>query len=181
MKFRSILFAIIPILTLRAEAQDSFRDPAGPHANFELASRWTPAKVNNKLVFSSSVNPNWFESGDRFWYPYATSQGERWILVDVKAKKKTPLFDTAYMAAQLSSIVRIPYDSAHLPILNVKLIKKDTTLQFELNVPAETKIPSVVEKSTDKETAATTTQGEGQQRSGRRGGFPPTANAAPAT
>jgi hypothetical protein len=33
-------------------------------ANYELASRWTPAKVG-KLVFDLAVTPHWLE-GDRF-------------------------------------------------------------------------------------------------------------------
>ena len=45
--------------------------------NYELASRWTASKVNNKLIFTVSVTPIWFESGDRFWYAFQTSKGQR--------------------------------------------------------------------------------------------------------
>ena len=60
------------------------------------------------------MTPNWFESGDRFWYAYATSKGQRWMMVDTVKKSKAPLFDAADLAAQLTNIVRIPFDSAHL-------------------------------------------------------------------
>jgi dipeptidyl-peptidase 4 len=139
--------------------------------NYDLASRWTAAKVTNKLIFTVSVSPNWFETGDRFWYAFQTSKGQRWMLVDAIKKTKTPLFDPAYMAAQLTNIVRIPFDSAHLPLLNLKLIKKDTVLQFELSVPKETKIPGLTEKAEEKK-ETTTTQTEGQ-RGGGPGGTPP--------
>jgi dipeptidyl aminopeptidase/acylaminoacyl peptidase len=143
--------------------------------NYELASRWTASKVNNKLIFTVSVNPNWFEGGDRFWYSFQTSKGQRWMLVDAVKKTKAPLFDPADMAAQLTNIVRIPFDSAHLPLLNVKLIKKDAALQFELSVPKDTKIPGLKEKADTekKETTTTTTTQTGQQQGGGPGGAPP--------
>ena len=140
--------------------------------NYELASRWTGSKVNNKLVFSVSVTPNWFESGDRFWYTFSTSKGPRWMLVDTVKKTKVPLFDTAAIAAQLTNIVRVPFESGHLPLNAMRLIKKDTALQFEVSVPKDTKLPGIVEKTEDKET--TTTGGE-QQRG--VGGPPPGAVA----
>jgi len=141
--------------------------------NYDLAARWAASKVNNKMIFTVSVAPNWFETGDRFWYAFQTSKGQRWMLVDAVKKAKTPLFDPADMAAQLTNIVRIPFDSAHLPLLNLKLIKKDAALQFELSVPKDTKIPGLKEKAADtekKETTTTTTQG---QRGGAPGGAPP--------
>src|SRR5947207_9698864 len=72
---------------LMAFAQDgkALADPRVHKAKYELASRWTIAKVN-KLVFDTSVGPHWLESGDRFWYSYETSQGRRWWIVD-PAKK----------------------------------------------------------------------------------------------
>ncbi len=40
------------------------------------------------------------------------------MLVDTIKKTKVPLFDPASMAAQLTNIVRVPFDSAHLPLLD---------------------------------------------------------------
>jgi len=142
------------------------QDVAKVRPNYDLASRWTASKVTNKLVFSITVTPNSFESGDRFWYSFSTAKGQRWMLVDTVKRTKTPLFDPAYMAAQLTNIVRIPFDSAHLPLLNTKLVKKDTVLQFELNVPKETKIPGLKEKAEETKETSTTTQVEGQRGTG---------------
>lgn len=154
------------------------QDAAKVRPNYELASRWTASKVTNKMVFTGAVAPNWFESGDRFWYAYSTSKGQRWMLVDTIKKTKAPLFDTAYMAAQLSNIVRVPLDSAHLSLTGMKLIKKDTALQFELTVPKDTKIPGLKEKADDKKDTVTTTQGGGQRGSG---GAAPAGPPAPPT
>jgi len=147
----AIAFVAPTLLGARA-ADDSTR----VRPNYELASRWTASKVTNKLVFSVTVAPNWFESGDRFWYAFSTGKGQRWMLVDTVKKAKTPLFDPAYMAAQLTSIVRVPFDSAHLPITGLKLIKKDAALQFEVTVPKETQVPGLKEKADDKKDAEKT-------------------------
>jgi dipeptidyl aminopeptidase/acylaminoacyl peptidase len=162
---------ILPSTPVRAQGQAP--DMVRVRPNYELASRWTASKVNNKLVFSVSVTPNWFATGDRFWYTFSTSKGPRWMLVDTVKRSKAPLFDTAVMAAQLTNIVRVPFDSGHLPS-SVRLIKKDAVLQFEVAVPKDTRIPGIVEKGEDKET----TEVQGQQGGGR-GGPPPGAAAAP--
>ena len=46
--------------------------PKPVKANYELAARWTPAKVG-KLVFDTAVTPHWMDSGDRFWYSFENS------------------------------------------------------------------------------------------------------------
>src|SRR3954462_7787228 len=87
--------------------------PAGPAPvtpNFDLAARWTSAKVS-KLVFDTSVTPHWLQGGDRFWYSYQTRDGRRFSMVDPLKKLKAPLFDHAKMAAALTSITRQPYDA----------------------------------------------------------------------
>jgi len=132
----ALLFTLI-LATAAAPAA-----PAGIEtrkANYDLASRWTAAKVG-KLVFDASVQPHWLETGDRFWYAYETSQGRKWYLVDPVAKTKKALFDNARMAAQLTRILLVPYDAQHLPIRTIKFIKKDTAIQFEIEVPKDNDI-----------------------------------------
>jgi dipeptidyl aminopeptidase/acylaminoacyl peptidase len=113
--------------------------PEARKANYDLASRWTPAKVG-KLVFDTSVAPHWLETGDRFWYSYETAQGRKWSIVDPAARTKKPLFDNAKMAAQLTRILLVPYDAQHLPIKTIKFVKKDTAIQFEVEVPKDNDI-----------------------------------------
>ncbi|HEY3135902.1 MAG TPA: DPP IV N-terminal domain-containing protein [Blastocatellia bacterium] len=136
-----LTLGLAPITAFAQEAKAP-ADNRVHKANYELASRWTIAKVN-KLVFDTSVAPHWLESGDRFWYSYETSQGKRWWIVDPAKKSKTPLFDNAKMAALLTGITRIPYDSQHLPIATIKFIKNDTAFQFDANVPIDAEIPGV--------------------------------------
>jgi dipeptidyl aminopeptidase/acylaminoacyl peptidase len=116
--------------------------PAGPDArkaNYDLASRWTPAKVG-KLVFDTAVTPHWLETGDSLWYSYETSQGRKWFIVDPAVRSKKPLFDNVKMAAGLTRILLSPYDAQHLPIKTIKFIKRDTVIQFEIEVPKDNDI-----------------------------------------
>ena len=130
-----------PVATFAQESKQAV-DTRVRKANYELASRWTTAKVN-KLVFDTSVTPHWLESGERFWYSYETSQGKKWWMVDPAKKTKTPLFDNAKMAALLTNVTRIPYDAQHLPINTIKFIKNDTAFQFDANVPRDADIPGL--------------------------------------
>lgn len=125
-------------------------------ANYDLASRWTAQKVG-KMVFDTAVTPHWFETGDKFWYGYETSQGRKFFLVDPLKKSKAPLFDNAKMAAQLTNITRIPYDAQHLPITTVRMVKKDSAFQFDISVPRDADIPGL-----KKEEQAVAGSGQGQ-------------------
>jgi len=123
-----------------------------PAPNYELASRWMAAKVG-KLVFDTNVSPRWSEQGDRFWYTFDTAQGRKFVLVDPLKKTKAPLWDNARMAAMLTGITRIPYDSQHLPITaaTMKWVKQDAAIRFELEVPKDADI--VGEKKKDEKKA----------------------------
>ena len=135
----AVAAAAVLLFVSLAAAGASAAPPEAKKANYDLASRWTPAKVG-KLVFDTAVTPHWLETGDRFWYSYETGQGKKWFLVDPAARTKKPLFDNARMAAQLTRILLVPYDAAHLPIKTIKFIKKDTAIQFEVEVPKDNDI-----------------------------------------
>ena len=100
-------------------------------ANYRLAERFSPEKIK-RMVFSTSVDPNWLETGDKFWYSYKTSEGEFFYLVDLDKKSKTALFDNDKMAAMLTRITKDPYDAKHLPPIKPKFKKNDTVFQFDV-------------------------------------------------
>ncbi len=130
------VFALVAFQAAGASAPEMKK---ADKANYELASRFTAAKVG-KLVFDTAVQPHWLESGDRFWYGWETSKGRSFTLVDPLARSKAPLFDNARMAAQLTEIVLTPYDSEHLPFKTVKFIDKDTALRLELEVQKDSDV-----------------------------------------
>jgi dipeptidyl-peptidase-4 len=149
-------FCCIVVLSIGLSAGDR---PL-PKPNYDLASRWMAAKVG-KLVFDTSVAPRWAETSDRFWYAFETAQGRRFMLVDPVKRTKAPLWDNAKMAAMLTSITRIPYDSQHLPITpaTMKWVKNDAAIRFELEVPKDAKIVGEKEEE-KKQEASSKKQGE---------------------
>ena len=88
-------------------------------ANYKLAERFSPAKMK-KMVFSTSVSPHWLKRSTRFWYEYETSQGKKYYLVDPLRGVKRLLFDPVKMAAELTRIIKDPFEAKHLPIKNLK-------------------------------------------------------------
>ena len=50
-------------------------------------------------------------------------------MVDPAKRARVPLWDNAKMAAQLTTILRTPYDAQHLPISAIKFFDKDTVIQ----------------------------------------------------
>ena len=124
--------------------------PARVMPNWELSERWSPAKIG-KLLFDVSVTPHWFEQSDRFWYSYETTDGTRYWIMDPVKKAKTPLFDNAKVAMQLTLLTGLPYDAQHLAIRNLKLVKNDTTLTFDVVVSKDAVIPNEEKKEEKKE------------------------------
>ncbi|HEX7486414.1 MAG TPA: DPP IV N-terminal domain-containing protein [Vicinamibacterales bacterium] len=126
-----------------------------PKPNYDLASRWMASKVG-KLVFDVTVSPHWAEASDRFWYAFETAQGRKFTLVNPVKRTRTPLWDNAKMAAMLTSITRIPYDSQHLPIVpsTMKWVNNDSAIRFEVEVPKDAKVigekPPADEKKDEK-------------------------------
>jgi dipeptidyl aminopeptidase/acylaminoacyl peptidase len=134
--------------------------PKPVKANYELAARWTPAKVG-KIIFDTAVTPHWMDSGDRFWYSFESSAGRRFYIVDPAKKTKSTVFDPAKLAASLTTATGLPYDSQHLPITVIRFVKNETSIQFEVNVPRDAAIPGE-KKPTG--TAAATTDGAANQQ-----------------
>jgi dipeptidyl-peptidase 4 len=142
--------------------------------NWELSERWSPAKIG-KLLFDTGITPHWFDQSDRFWYSYQTTDGTRYWIMDPVKKSKTPLFDNAKVATQLTLLTGLPYDAQHLAIRNLKLIKNDTTLSFDVQVSKDAVIPNEEKKEekvtdeTNQEENQTQVQ-QGGRGQGRRGG-----------
>jgi dipeptidyl-peptidase-4 len=104
---------------------------AAPKANYQLASRFSPAKLK-KMVYSTAVDPHWLKLSNRFWYEYETPSGKEWYLVDPSAKTKKKIFDNAKLAAEITTIIRDPFDAQHLPLENLKFSADEKAVTFEV-------------------------------------------------
>ena len=62
----------------------------------------------DKLLYSTTVSPNWIEGGELFWYAWRSSSGTDYLLVDCAAGTQTPIFDNDMLA-------RSPEPAAHCP------------------------------------------------------------------
>ena len=74
-----------------------------------------------------SVNANWIEESDIFWYSFKTSSGKNFWYVNAAARTKRPMFDSRYMAAELRKLTHHPYNELDLPVTEIKFEKKSTT------------------------------------------------------
>ena len=126
--------AVLALLASPVHAQTAANGDNGGdavnEANFDLAARFAPYRVND-LLHTTSVNPEWINGGDRFWYEYETSEGKTFWIVNPAQGTKRPIFDNDRIAAELTRITRDPWDGQHLPIRNIRFID-DNTLQFEV-------------------------------------------------
>ncbi|MBQ8856348.1 MAG: S9 family peptidase [Bacteroidales bacterium] len=102
------------------------------------AEKFTQSKLNT-MLFSTTVDPHWFQKGNCFWYEYKTSDGTQWYVVDPAKKTRTPLFDRDELAAQLTEIVKDPFEARHLPIRNLKAKEDGKTFTFEVTSTKEIK------------------------------------------
>jgi dipeptidyl aminopeptidase/acylaminoacyl peptidase len=98
-------------------------------ANYKQAFHYSPDFLR-QFVYSTSVLPSWIGKSDDFWYSYRTSKGTTWWRVDPKQATKTPLFDHAKLATQLSEAVKKPLEAAQLPLNRLTINDEGTKIKF---------------------------------------------------
>jgi len=132
MRYRTIITLVACGLTaMSLSAQERLPE-------YLQAEKFTQQKLNS-MLFSTTVDPHWFQQGNCFWYTYKTNEGTFWYVVDPSKKTKTPLFDRDEIAAQLSEIVQDPFEARHLPISKLKAQEDGRTFTFEVKSTRETK------------------------------------------
>ena len=131
---KKILTAILTVLcvgTVQVNSQERLPE-------YLQAEKFTQGKLNT-MLFSTVVDPHWFQQGNCFWFEYKTSDGKFWYVVDPAKRTKNLLFDRDELASQLTEIVRDPYDAQHLPITNLKAKEDGRTFTFEVTSTKEIK------------------------------------------
>ena len=137
MRILPLLFVMLVAQTASASTPEE-REATRTRNRYELAERFTAGKLQN-MLFSTSVDPHWFKSGEKFWYEYKTGEGNRWYVVDPATRKREPLFDHDKMAAQLTEIVKDPYIASKLPIRNLEVDEDGVTFTFEVTSSQDAK------------------------------------------
>lgn len=142
-----MLLLISLISTTIVLAQD---DSQTPTPNYRLAAKYSPTTLG-KLVHSTTVRPNWLQTGNRFWYQYKTTEGSSYYIVDPDRRTRTKLFDNAKMAKWLSEITKDPYEAKHLPKFNFEFVKNDTAIRFRVTSSEEVEVKDDEKKTTEQD------------------------------
>ena len=132
------MLAVATIATASADNKQSEREATRTRNRYELAERFTASKLGN-MLFSTSVDPHWFLSGEKFWYSYKTSKGTSWYVVDPASRKRTPLFDNDKLAAELTEIMKDPFIGSQLPIGNLEVQEDGRTFTFQVTSSQDAK------------------------------------------
>ena len=138
-KLIQTLFLLMPLWAL-----------SQPKANYSLAARFSPKKLD-KMIFSLAVDPHWLKQSNKFWYTYETSEGKQWTIVDPLKNEKKAMFNRDKLAAELTKIIKDPFDGQHLPIDSIKFIKDENWIQFEVKSTLEINKDEEVKKETKPE------------------------------
>ncbi len=132
-KFYFIVAAsLLPYIGHAQQVQEPAAKP-----NYQLAAKFSPEKLK-KMIFSTTVKPNWINFSDRFWYEYAGPQGKNWYIVTPALQKKESLFDNVQLAAQITKIVKNPVDAQHLELQGLKFTKDERKIRFQVQSTKDT-------------------------------------------
>jgi dipeptidyl aminopeptidase/acylaminoacyl peptidase len=122
-------------------------------ANYALASRFSPKRLE-KMLFSTGVDPHWLKKTNRFWYMYETGAGKKWYIVDPVKGTKQQMFDNDRLAAALTKAVKDPFDAQHLGIENLKFLREDDIIEFEVKSTEEVEKKDTARKGASAAAAA---------------------------
>ena len=114
------------------------------------AEKFTQDKLRT-MLFSTTVDPHWFQQGNNFWYEYKTSEGTFWYVVNPNTRSQSLLFDRDEMAAQLTEIVQDPFEARQLPIRKLKAKEDGRTFTFEVQSTRDAKPKKGEKKGKGKE------------------------------
>ncbi|MFO8099370.1 MAG: DPP IV N-terminal domain-containing protein [Salinibacter sp.] len=129
--FLAATWLLAPPAVAQEDAGAEPQAVGGPgSANYELAARFAPYKLED-MAYDLTVDPQWIEGTDRFWYSFETREGTRYWIVDPQEGTQRELFDRDRLAAELTRITQDPWDAEHLPIENIRFVD-ETTLEFDV-------------------------------------------------
>lgn len=122
---KKVLFMVAIVLTTSALLAQT--------ADFRAAEKFSSQNLSTK-VGDLSVNAQWIEESDIFWYSYKTTVSRNYYYVDAARKTKGLLFDSRYLASEIHKLVHKPYNELDLPLKSLEFEKKSTTkFTFELD------------------------------------------------
>jgi len=155
-----IVFSLV-ILFLFTSSQLVAQEVKKVTPNYRLAEKFTRENVE-KLLHSTSVETNWIDNTDKFWYKFKTGRGTDFNIVDPVNKTRQPVFDNAKLASALSKFTHKPYDQKNLPISKLKFVRDLKAIEIEVD-----SLKFEYDLSTLELTFIDTVRKSGQETSGR--------------
>ena len=113
------LFALLAAAAIPPGATRLRAQAALTAADYDRAVRMLSFNVD-PLVIGGSVTPTWLP-GDRFYYRTTTATGAEWMLVDPASRSRTPLFNSANVAAALTRAGAGKIDPRNIPAERAQL------------------------------------------------------------
>src|SRR5262245_54740287 len=104
-----ILFLSLPAIAQQSSSTSS----AITAADYARAEKWMGYNTN-PMVFHAGARPSW-QGDERFWYRVTTAEGTEFVMMNSASGTKSPAFDHAKLAADLSTAAGTAYDAHHLP------------------------------------------------------------------
>ena len=139
MKLKNLVLAACCVASLGMNPQAVQAQDRLP--GYLQAEKFTLEKLRT-MLFSTTVDPHWFQQGNSFWFEYKTSEGKFWYVVNPAERSKKQMFDRDKMAAQLTEIVGDPFDAQHLPIRSLKAGADGKTFTFNVTSTQDVKVPN---------------------------------------
>jgi dipeptidyl-peptidase-4 len=110
-------------LVLLVWAMGSSALAQGTRADYDRAGALR--RLTQGKVIKSRIEPNWFDSGKRFWYRNDLGHGvSEFIAVDAAAGRREPAFDHAALARALAAAAGKEVEPARLPFTSIEILDK---------------------------------------------------------
>ena len=117
-----VVFFLMALILISPVAFASIEDD-----DIARAEEFLPAKIIPAL-YNISVDPNWIDGTDSFWYLRTGRDGKEFVLVDAKNGTKQPAFDHAALAEALADASGSEVDPSELPFSEIQI--DDLTIRF---------------------------------------------------
>src|SRR3954469_25244411 len=115
---------------LLSAAAAGAQQPASNKANWTLSNMFADTATLRRVSYTTSMTPNWINAGDSLWYNWRDHSACNFYIAYPRTKAKTPMFDHARLASQLSALHKKPFDPTRLPFNSVEFAKDARSMNF---------------------------------------------------
>jgi len=105
------------------------QSPRVEQANWTLSQKFQGSSLQ-PYIYSTSVNPQFINETDEFWYRWQDATGTHYWRINPRRATKTPLFDHRHMAEILTSMLGKPFDRETLDLGNLSFTDDGNAIRF---------------------------------------------------